>query len=102
MNHLLSREILGFWEILKNHLTGIQSRRAAHVVFVLFLGSKDGTAWRHESISQAMLGGQPNFWVFDKLPGGDEHPPGDANQFLVRFFMFWVFWDDSNRGKRLF
>jgi len=36
---------------------GIQSRQATYVIFVLFLGSRDGTAWRHESIRQAMLGG---------------------------------------------
>jgi len=25
------------------------------------------------------------FWVSDELPGGDEHLPGDANQFWFNF-----------------
>ena len=52
--------------------------------FVVFLGSRDGTAWRHHFIRQARLGDLPSFlgfWL--ELPGDDDQPPGDANLFLL-------------------
>jgi len=36
-----------------------------------------------------------------ELHGGDENPPGNANQFWFDFDVLGVL-DDSNRGKRLF
>ena len=41
----------------------------------------------------------PVFWVFNELPGGDEHPPGDVSQF-GSILVFWSFWVDFVRGKR--
>jgi len=32
----------------KNRLAGIQSRQAAYAIFMLFLGSRGGIAWRCE------------------------------------------------------
>jgi len=42
----------------------------------------------------------PIFWVFDEPSGGDEHPPGDASQF-GSILVFWGFWVDSIRGKKI-
>jgi len=49
------------------------------------LGSRKRTAWRHNLGCQATHAGLPSFLGFVELPSGDEHPPGDANQFWFDF-----------------
>jgi len=67
-------------------------RLTAYAIFVVFLGSRDGTAWRHYSTHQATLGNYPSFWVWVELPGGDDQPPSDANlvSHVLVFHGFWV------------
>ncbi|QCD78623.1 hypothetical protein DEO72_LG1g2259 [Vigna unguiculata] len=48
----------------RNRLAGIESRQAAQAIFMMFVGSRDGTAWRHYPTRQATLGDLLVFWVF--------------------------------------
>jgi len=45
---------------------------------------------------------QPSFWVLLELLSGDEHPPSDANQILVRFWYFKCFGMTLIGGKANF
>jgi len=40
------------------------------MIILVFLGSRDGTAWRHTLNRQATLAVQPNFGFSDEEPGG--------------------------------
>ena len=70
-----------FLEFSKNHLVVVHhpSSDSSHLSVIWVprveqLGGKLPTAKRRMFDS-------PNFLGFDELPGGDEHPLGDANQF---------------------
>jgi len=74
-------------------------RQATHVVLPIFLGSfKEPPNGEHRA-ARPHNQSNPIFWVFDELPGSDEHPPGDASQFgsILVFRGFGVL---SVRGKR--
>jgi len=49
------------------------------------LGSREEPPSGEALYRQAIQALKPNFCVSDELSGGDEHPPGNANQFWFNF-----------------
>ena len=72
-------EFLGFWKILRNHLTGLQSGQATHVCILIFLD------------------------FCQKSPGGENCPPSDTNlppSFLGFVWSIWRWWTPARRCEQ--
>ena len=70
-----------------------------HLPFHVFSGFLWWTTWRWSPVLPGDISLRTQFLGFNELPGGDEHPPGGANQFgsILAFYGFWVNFD--RRGK---
>ncbi|QCE10972.1 hypothetical protein DEO72_LG10g2205 [Vigna unguiculata] len=63
-------------------------RQATHPIFTCFLGSREEPPGGERCAPRRRVTTNPDSGVLLELPGGDGHPPGDADQLLVRFWCF--------------